>query len=305
VTRSVFSCIVFVVLIGSLAGGCRRTPAATDRLPVTASFYPLYEFASRVGGERVAVRSLVPPGVEPHDYEPTPQDVAALTRVRVLVYNGAGFEPWVGKLLAQIPASAVRVDASEGLPLITGGAGDDSRARGAPDPHVWLDPLLAVRQVDRIVDGLTAADPDGRGVYVGNGTQLKNDLEALHRRFTARLATCRHRQFITSHAAFGYLARRYGLTQVAITGVDPESEPSPARLKQIIQEARRTGTRVIYYETLVTPRMAEVIAREVGARTAVLNPIEGLTPDEQRRGETYFTLMDANLKALAGGLDCR
>ncbi len=295
--------VALLVLTVVVLSGCRPASVSTRALPVIATFYPLYEFARRVGGERVAVRSLIPAGVEPHDFEPTPQDVVALKHARVLIYNGAGFEPWVEKLLPEISASTVGVNATSGLPLVRGAQGEAGTSRRV-DPHVWLDPLLAAQQVDRIVDGLAMADPDGRDVYLANGARVKGDLKALHGRFASTLASCRRRVFITSHAAFGYLARRYGLTQVSISGLEPESEPSPARLKQIVQEARRAGVRVIYYETLVSPRVAEVIAREAGARVAVLNPLEGLTPDEQRRGQNYFTVMDANVNALTEGLDC-
>jgi len=297
--------IALLLCAVAAVSGCRSRVGEAGRLSVIASFYPLQEFAQRIAGDRAMVRNLTPAGAEPHDFEPTPQDVVRLKEASVLIYNGAGFEPWVERLLPEVSASTVQVNATAGLPLVRSALEEGGRVRQRLDPHVWLDPVLAAQEVDRIVDGLTKADPRGRTVYETNGARVKDDLEALHRRYASTLATCRRRQFVTSHAAFGYLARRYGLTQVAITGVDPESEPSPARLKQIIHEARRTGTRVIYYETLVNPRVSEVIAREVGARTAVLNPIEGLTPDEQRQGETYFTLMEANLKALGEGLDCR
>lgn len=296
---------VILLLVLAVIGGCRSRSAESGRLSVIASFYPLQEFAQRTAGDRAVVRNLTPAGTEPHDFEPTPQDVVRLKQANVLIYNGAGFEPWVERLLPELSPSTVQVNATAGLPLVRGALEEDAKAGQRPDPHVWLDPVLAAGQVDEIVAGLSKADPRGRTVFETNAARLKEDLGALHRRYVSTLATCRLRHLVTSHAAFGYLARRYGLTQVAITGLDPESEPSPARLKQIILEARRTGTRVIYYETLVNPRVSEVIAREVGARTAVLDPVEGLTPDEQRRGGNYFTLMDANLKALAEGLDCR
>lgn len=300
ITRSV----ALLLLVVATIGGCRTRPTETGRLSVIASFYPLQEFAQRTAGDRAVVRNLTPAGTEPHDFEPTPQNVVRLKQANVLIYNGAGFEPWVERLLPELSASTVQVNATASLPLVRGALEEDAKAGQRPDPHVWLDPVLAAQQVDLIVAGLAKADPRGRTVFEGNAARVKDDLDALHRRYVSTLAACRRRRFITSHAAFGYLARRYALTQVAITGLDPETEPSPARLKQIILEARRTGARVIYYETLVNPRVAEVIAREVGARTAVLNPIEGLTPDGRRRGENYFTLMAANLKALAEGLDC-
>jgi len=288
--------LIAIAILTTIPSGCARRAPQLHRLPVVATFYPLYEFAQRVGRDRIEVRTLVPSGVEPHDFEPTPQDVAALTRARVVIYNGAGFEPWLDKLLPEVPPAAVRVNTAQGLPL--------SRGAGGVDPHVWLDPILAARQVEAIVRGLSAADPDARARYQTDGARVVAALHALDGRFATTLSACRRRTFITSHAAFGYLARRYGLIQVAISGLSPEAEPSPARLKEIVQEARRSGTRVVYYETLVNPRVAEVIAREVGARVAVLNPLEGLTADEQRDGRNYFTVMDENLRALADGLDC-
>jgi zinc transport system substrate-binding protein len=301
-TRSRWIALLLAALI---AAGCRPAPSGSGQMLVIATFYPLYEFTARIGGGRVDARSLVPAGVEPHDYEPTPKDVVALKQARVLIYNGSGFEPWVQRLLPEVAASTVQVDATRGLPLIPGGPGGDRPGAGpALDPHVWLDPVLAAQQADRIVAGLTEADPAGLAVYAANGERLKAELDALHRRYASALSSCRRRGFIVSHAAFGYLARRYGLTQVPISGLQPESEPSPARMKEIVLEARRTGARVIYYETLVDPRVADAIAREIGARVAVLDPVEGIAPEDLRQGANYFTLMEANLRALADGLDC-
>ncbi|HEY3247826.1 MAG TPA: zinc ABC transporter substrate-binding protein [bacterium] len=293
------------VVLGLLAAACAPRAGPPNTLAVIATFYPLYEFAQRVGGDRVAVRVLIPAGVEPHDFEPTPRDVAGVAGVRVLIYNGAGFEPWLEKLLPEVPPSAVRVNTTRGLPLRSGFRGAEGGSAPAEDPHVWLDPVLASRQVDAIIEGLSAADPGGRGAYAANGARVKADLEALHQRFASTLAHCRRRTFITTHAAFGYLARRYALMQISISGLSPETEPSPARLKQIVQEARRAGVEVIYYETLISPRVAEVIAGEVGVHTAVLNPIEGLTSEEQRRGSNYFRVMDENRRTLGSGLGCR
>jgi zinc transport system substrate-binding protein len=275
--------------------------APAERVAVVASFYPLFEFARQVGGDRVAVRTLVPPGVESHDYEPTPRDVVAMTRARVLIYNGAGFEPWVGRVLPQLPARVVRVNATEGLPLVTATSGPD---RGRPDPHVWLDPVLAQRQVGRVLDGLVQADPAGRSTYVANAAAYQARLGMLHARIERGLRRCRRRLFVASHAAFGYFAARYGLTQIAISGLEPQEEPSPAKMREIVRLVRRHRVRVIYYETLVSPRVAAAIAREVGARTLVLNPVEGLTPREQRRGWDYVSIMEDNLHNLAAGLDC-
>ncbi|MDR7484603.1 MAG: zinc ABC transporter substrate-binding protein [Armatimonadota bacterium] len=266
---------------------------AADPVTVAASFYPLYEFASAVGGRRARVRNLVPPGVEPHAYEPGARDVAVLSKTRLLVYNGAGFEGWVQRLLPSLPEHVIRVNATAGLPLV------------GSDPHVWLDPVLAQQQVDNILAGFVRADPAHQSDYAAGAARLKADLQALHRRYAQTLQRCERRTFVTAHAAFGYLARRYGLTMLSIAGLSPEVEPSPARLREIVRVVRRHGVRVIYFETLVSPKVAQTIAREVGAATGVLNPVEGLTPDQQRRGETYVTVMHENLRQLAEGLGCR
>lgn len=281
-------------------------PGGAARVQVVASFYPLFEFATRIGGTHAEVRSLVPPGAEPHDYDPSARDIAALSRVRLLIYNGAGFEPWVERLLPVLPPSVVRVEVTAGLPLARiGGARVDGSKPAAPDPHVWLDPVLAQRQADAILDGFARADPAGRAVYQENAAALRADLEALHQRHTATLARCQSRTFVIAHAAFGYLARRYGLTMIAVGGLSREAEPSPARLREVVLLARRHGARAIYFEAAASAKVAQTIAREVGVETRVLNPLERLTPEEQRRGAGYVEVMDENLRQLAQGLGCQ
>jgi zinc transport system substrate-binding protein len=308
-----------------LAAGCTSGPAgspgaepqagAPRRLSVVASFYPLYEFARRIGGDAADVRNLVPAGAEPHDFEPSARDIAALSKASLLVYNGAGFEPWIERLLPGLPSSVKLVDTSAGLPLVRdtaepGTTKEPAARAGAPgtqpvDPHVWLDPLLARRQVDHVLAGYVQVDAGRQAAYEANAATLRRDLEALHRRYVDTLKSCRIRTFVTAHAAFGYLANRYGLSMIPISGLSPEVEPSPARLRAVVREARKHDIRVIYFETLVSPKVAQTIAREVGARTLVLNPVEGLSPEEQATGATYFTVMDENLRNLATGLDCR
>jgi zinc transport system substrate-binding protein len=305
--------MLVVLVSGCASPQARPQPGPTPaRVSVVASFYPLYEFTKRIGGDGVDVRNLVPPGVAPHDFEPSARDVAALQGVRALVYNGAGFEPWVAKVLPTLPDTVERVDTTAGLPLLAGG--HDDRAPGAGertareaagvDPHVWLDPLLAQRQARRILNALVRVDPARKDLYQANAASLEADLAALHHRIAARLQTCRQRTIVTAHAAFSYFAKRYGLRMIAITGLSPEAEPSPIRLRQVLHQVRQHRVRVIYFETLASPKVAQTIAREVGARTLVLDPVEGLTPDRQAAGATYFTVMHENLQQLAQGLDC-
>lgn len=290
---------IAVLLLGGVALLVWLRPAEppkADRLQVVASFYPLREFTRQVGGDRMEVTSLVPPGVEPHDWEPSPADMAQVQRARLFIYNGAGLEPWVAKLLREIAGKGlVAVKVTEGLPL-----------KGTPpDPHVWLDPVLVQSQVEAIRAGLARADPAHAATYEANARAFTAKLAALHGEFEQGLAKCARRQIITSHAAFGYLAARYGLALISIAGLAPEAEPNPAELARLVQLVRRHGIRYVFFETLVSPRLAEALAREVGARTLVLNPIEGLTKEEAGTGRDYLALMRENLRSLREGLECQ
>ncbi len=254
----------------------------------------MYEFARQVSGERARVVSLVPAGAEPHDWEPSPQDMAEVRRARLFVYNGAGFEPWADKVKTEIDGkTTVVVSASAGIPLVGG------------DPHVWLDPTLARMEVETIRAALTRVDPGGTEVYAAQAKALAAKLDALDERFAAGLRDCARREVVVSHAAFGYLTRRYRLEQVPVMGLAPESEPSPAALAAIVRLARQRKVEAVFFETLVNRRLADTLAREVGARTLVLNPIEGLTREEAAAGKGYLDLMAVNLANLREGLGCR
>jgi zinc transport system substrate-binding protein len=291
-------------------------PPRIERLAVVASFYPLYEFARQVGSDLVEVTALVPAGVEPHDWEPSPHHVASLERARVFIYNGAGLEPWVGKLLEAVRAapSLVVVDTTEKVPLRTAdlpGHHDhqprskSQRNRQASDPHVWLDPVFAQAQVEAIRIGLAKAEPASAEAFEANARAFSEQLADLHRGFERGLVDCARRDVITSHAAFGYLAARYRLTVIPIMGLAPEAEPNPAELARIVRFARRHRVRAVFFETLVSPKLAETLAREIGARTLVLDPIEGLTREDAAAGKNYLTLMRENLESLRTGLQCR
>jgi len=289
------------LLLAALAvAGCQQSPPPDGKPLVVASFYPMYEFARQVAGERAQVISLVPPGVHGHDWEPSPQDVAQVRRARVFVYNGAGFEPWADKLLKEAAGpSTVVVAASAGL-TVTRTGGD-----GGVDPHVWLDPVLAKAEVEAIRSALERGDPAGSAAYATNAGGYGAKLTALDARFDAGLRECARREVVVSHAAFGYLTRRYRLEQVAVMGLAPQSEPSPAALAAIVRTARLRKVTAIFLEPLVSPRLAETLAREVGVRLLPLNPIEGVTAKEAAEGTGYLDLMARNLESLRTGLECR
>ena len=284
---------------------------------VVASVYPLYDFARNVAGERAEVVALVPAGVEPHDWEPSPRDLVQLQRARLFVYNGAGLEPWVDKLVRDIQrGGAVAVNATEGLPLVKASkdghdhhepkdAWGKSKARvAALDPHVWLDPTMARGQVERIRDGLARVDPASAAHYAERARAYATRLDALDAAFKAGLRDCARRDVVVSHAAFAYLTGRYRLAMLPIMGLAPESEPSPAELAALVRLAKRRQVKYIFFETLVNAKLAETLAREVGAKTLVLNPVEGLTREQAVAGASYLSLMEENLKNLRMALDC-
>jgi zinc transport system substrate-binding protein len=260
--------------------GCAGGGGGNGKTSVATAFYPLAYGAERIGGSSVDVQNLTPPGSEPHDLELAPREVAEIQQADVVLYLGHDFQPAVTSAVAD--ADGERVDLLAGLPL------------HGNDPHVWLDPTLFTRMANRI------------GTVLDKPTQpLVADLKQLDREFREGLRNCARREIVTSHEAFGYLAGRYGLKQVAITGIEPEAEVTPKQLADVIRVVRRTGATTIFFETLVSPRLAETVAREVGARTAVLNPIEGLTPAQQQAGANYLSLMRRNLAALREALGCR
>jgi zinc transport system substrate-binding protein len=284
--RIVPACLAIALLVA----GCGAASGEKDKTSVVAAFYPLAWAAEQVGRSEVDVRNLTPPGAEPHDVELAPRDVGRLQQADVVLYLSHGFQPAVEQ--AAGGAEGTRVDVLAGLRLRKG-VGDEA---GKSDPHVWLDPVLFAHIVRRI--GAVLGEP-------GHARSLVARLHSLDRDYRRGLAHCSRRDFVTSHAAFGYLAARYDLHQIPITGIDPEAEPSPQRLQRLIALVRREHVNTVFFERLVSPRLAETVARDGGARAAVLDPIEGLTASEQARGYSYFTLMGENLRELRTALECR
>ncbi|MDT9717963.1 metal ABC transporter substrate-binding protein [Paenibacillus sp. ClWae2A] len=339
----------------SSAGAANKVSTSTEsetaKLNVQVSFYPMYEFTKNVAGDLADVHTLVPAGMEPHDWEPTPQDIASIEKADVLVYNGAGMESWMDQVTGSLSnASLIQVEASKGINLLEGGEHDhhheDSEAtehdhdhdhaneatteehdhdhdhsdeataeehdhdhdaeaeeghghdHGGLDPHVWLSPALAVKEVRIIEAGLTQAAPEHAEQFKQNADAYIAQLESLDQDFKAAVADSKRKDFITQHAAFGYLAQEYGLQQVPIAGLSPEQEPSAAQMASVIDFAKEHQVKTIFFETLVSSKVSETIASEVGAKTAVLNPIEGLTEEEIAAGMDYISVMRQNLEAL-------
>jgi zinc transport system substrate-binding protein len=276
--------ILVLMLTGAGVVGCGGgdddsvVAGDTRHTSVVASFYPLAFAAAQVSGARVGVRNLTPVGAEPHDVELTARDVERIRSADFVLYLSGGFQPAVEDALGGASGDAVDL-------LVDPIAGD---------PHVWLDPRRYETIATRTADALG-----------GDATELTRRLRRLDRDYAKGLADCRSRELVTSHEAFGYLASRYHLKQIAITGITPEAEPAPRELERVVAQVKATGATTVFFETLVSPRLAETVARETNARTDVLNPIEGLTADQLQRHENYLTLMRENLAALRKALGCR
>ncbi len=287
--------------------------AKTNKHQITASFYPLYFFASVIGKDKTDVFNITPAGVEPHDYDPTPQDIARIQNTKLLIVNGGSFEPWLDKLKDELKNVTI-VNTTEGLSLQESTQRHEEEHEEEEDekheeesnidPHTWLSPVLAKSQVDKIYQGFIKIDPNNRASYVANTEDLKQKLDELDRKFAQGLSACSQKSFVTSHTAFSYLAAEYNLTQVPISGITPDEEPSPAQLAQVSEFVKENNIKYIFFETLVSPKLSETIANETGAKTLVLDPIEGLSDDDIRTGKNYFTVMEDNLKNLQIALEC-
>jgi zinc transport system substrate-binding protein len=290
---------------------CGQSAADEDgKLDVVVAFYPLQFVTERVGGEAVSVANLAKPGAEPHDLELSPKQVGEISDADLVVYL-KGFQPQVDEAVAQQAGDrAFDVSTVQPLQAATDGGHEHEgeteeaqaeEAEGDLDPHVWLDPTRLATIGDRLAERLAEIDPAGSDGFQERAAALQADLDRLDQEYKTGLATCQRREIVTSHAAFGYLAARYDLEQVGITGLSPDAEPSAQRLAEVAEEAREHHATTIFFETLVSPKIAETIAREVGADTAVLDPIEGLPP-----GSTgdYLSVMRSNLAALRTALGC-
>ena len=268
----------------------------TQQLPevtVVASFFPIYEFAKQVGGDRANIITLIPAGVEPHDYEPTIQQLQQAESADVLFFNGLGFEDsWIGKV-----TNDNLVDTSV---LSNLSQGNQKR-----NPHIWLDPVFAKAQVQEIENALIEIDPNNKLYYQKNAMNFTDKLDSLDSEIRTALQTCDKKDFIAFHDAFGYFAKRYGLIQHSVQGVSPEGEVLPQRIEEAIKLANDLGLKVIYAEELVDPRFAEVIAQEIpNGKVLILSPLEGIEKDEEDSGMGYLDKMEQNISNLKVGLEC-
>lgn len=291
-----------------------NTTHSTERIRVVSSFYPVGYLVDQVGGEYVESAVLVGAGVEPHEYEPTVQDAQQLAKADVIVYSGLGMDDW-------IVDSAKSVESKARI-VVLNNADDEwvlapqeeehheeevehHDEHGEFDPHTWLSMTVMSAHAQRIADALSAVDPTHAEKYATQLASVQQEFSVLGTAYRTQLAQCELNTFITSHDAFSYLAHEYGLTMESIAGLSPEEEPSAATIAALIEHVKEDNIPVIFFETLASPKIAETIAAETGAKTMVLNPLEGLTEEQSNAGVDYIDVMRTNLEALKVALRCR
>ncbi|KLT16052.1 metal ABC transporter substrate-binding protein [Neobacillus vireti] len=276
------------------------------KLHIVTTFYPMYEFTKSIAGDQAIVDLLIPASSEPHAWEPSPKDMANIQKADLLVYNSPFFETWVPKVEESLDKNKRPsfIEASEGVTLMEGTAEEEDGEEHdhdhghAMDPHVWLSPALAQKEVETITAALVKKDPKNKEVYEKNSQDYIRQLTSLDQSFRDSLKEYAGKEIITQHAAFGYLTKEYGLKQVPIAGLSPEEEPSAARLAELKTFAQEHNLHTIYFEELASPKVAQTLASEIGAKTKVLNTLEGLSKAEQEKGLNYIEIMKNNLKSL-------
>ncbi len=313
------SCLLIlsiVLLTAFVLTSCQKDAKNTvgqKKLRVVTTLFPLYDFAANIGREKAEISLLLPPGVEPHTFEPRPADMTRIQGSDLLIFTGRFMEPWVDNLLKGIDAGSLHiVDTSKDIKLMRGTHGHDKSSHnreeesGSPDPHIWLDFANAMKMVDTIAASYVARDPQNKDFYRKNAEEYKKKLEALDKKYKDTLLRCRNKIIIhAGHFAFGYLANRYDLQYVsAYKGFSPDAEPTPKRLVELTHNVKQYGVRYIYYEELITPKIAEAISRETGCGFLMLHGAHNVTREEMAGGVTFLQLMEKNLENLKVGLQC-
>ncbi len=333
--RSLLMLCVTVVLCVAPAS-CTKKGAVQGggkRITVVTTLFPLYDFARSIGQDKVAVSLLLPPGVEAHAFEPRPGDIVRINIADIFVYTGGFMEPWVADLLKSLTNKGlIVVAASQGIPLIQGveqheegekaaqeghAAAKEGAAapkptpaehhHGGMDPHIWLDFANAQKMVDTIGAALVEQDPRNKDFYLQNAGDYKQKLESLDQEYRQALAHCKYHTIIhAGHFAFGYLARRYNLTFIsAYKGFSPDAEPSPRDISELIETTKQAGVKYVYYEELISPRVAQTLAAEAGVQLLPLNGAHNVSRDALARGDTFLAIMQRNLESLKKGLECQ
>lgn len=259
-------------------------------LKIYTTFYPLYDFTTKIVGQDAQVNNLVPAGVEPHDFELSPKQAAEIYNADVFIFLGESMEPWAKKMAQDLDKKGVTViEAGKGLVENN-------------DPHIWLNPILAGKMAENIADGVALKDPDNREIYAQNLKNLVERFDKLDKEFSEVVSGSSSKDIVTSHGFLGYVAKRYGFNQVAITGLSPQEEPSPKKMAELIEFCKAKNVKYIFTEPGGVSKLAETLAGEVGAEILSINPLGTLRPDEINSGEDYFSVMEKNLATLKKAL---
>jgi zinc transport system substrate-binding protein len=329
--KGLLLCVLMLVLVLTACGPKSSGSIQEGKVNVVTSFYPIYEFTKEIGGEDINVINLLPVGVEPHDWTPRSQDIVNTSKAQLFLYNGAGLEGWVPNFLKGLDSGSEvqSVEVSQGIDLIMTDEedehghgseeshsaeenhnaeeheGEESAAEGSSlhtDPHTWVSPKSALIMAKNIKSSLQKADPEHKAGYEERYTILADRLQKLDQSFKEELGKLPNHEIVVSHQAFSYLARDYGLTQHAIMGLSPDAEPRSQDIIELTNVVKEEGIRYIFFEELVSDKLAKTLANEAGISTMVLNPVEGLTEDQEKANENYFTLMEKNLQNLIQAL---
>ena len=304
--------VVLSVLLTACGGQEKKEASSNEKIQVMTTFYPMYEFTKQVVGDKGDVELLIPAGTEPHDFEPSAKDLAKISDSDVFVYNSPELETWTDNLTDTIDTKQTEIiQASKDIKLMEGTEHDHEEAHDHDtqeheehghshelDPHVWLDPALAIKEVETIRDQLSKKYPDDKAAFEKNAASYIDELKKLDEEFQTAFKDAKNKTFVTQHAAFGYLANQYGLTQEAIAGISPDQEPSPSRLSELKHYVDDNQVKVLYFEENASSKVAETLSKETGVKLEVLNPLESLTDKQIKDGEDYLSVMRENLTAL-------
>lgn len=301
--------VIFLLMVSGCSNTAstksEKTSEGSKKLQIVTTFYPMYYFTKKVAGSSANVELLIPNGAEPHDWEPTAKDMIKIQNADVFIYNSQYFELWTEKVLKSINDSNLKVvEAARGIKLMDALESEDEEEHGhsehtsSKDPHVWLSPVLAQLEVNTIAKALEQADPKNKDQFQKNAEALNLELADLDHLYKETIDKAKKKEFVTQHAAFGYLAKQYGLTQIPIAGLSPDVEPTLGKLTELTELTKKKNTKVIYFEEMTSSKVAETLAKEIGAKTEVLNPLEGLTKKEQEQGLDYLDVMKKNLESL-------
>ncbi|KXT83117.1 zinc ABC transporter substrate-binding protein AdcA [Streptococcus panodentis] len=292
-------------LLSLFLAACSNQNNADGKLNIVTTFYPVYEFTKQVAGDTANVELLIGAGTEPHDYEPSAKAVAAIQDADAFVYENENMETWVPDLLKSLTNKKETVIKATGdMLLLPGGEEEEEHDHGEEghhheyDPHVWLSPKRAIKMVEHIRDSLSKAYPDQKAAFDKNAAAYIKKLQVLDKEYEEGLGKAKQKSFVTQHAAFNYLALDYGLKQVPISGLSPDSEPSASRLAELTEYIKKNKIKYIYFEENASQALASTLAKETGVTLDVLNPLESLTEEQTKDGADYISIMQANLKAL-------